>query len=88
MTPMTNSATPMDTNDATDDCDAAKNGSGCYDLAIRELRLNLIRAGKCGARLECPDEIQAAKDGGWYVDPVPHQVMCMSARCTCFSSCE
>lgn len=66
--------TPMDINDATDGYDAEKNGRDCYDLAVKEMRLNLIRAGKCGARLECPDEMQAAKEGGWYVEPVHHRV--------------
>ena len=64
----------MADNDGTDGYDAAKNCSGCYDLAIKEIRLNLIRAGKCGARKEFPDEMQAAKEGGWYVEPIPHRV--------------
>ena len=50
-----------------DGYDAADNGAKCYNLAIRMLRLEGIRAGKLSPRLDDPEEMEAAREAGFHV---------------------
>ena len=59
---------------ASGEYDAADNSAKCYALALKEIRLNLIRAGKAMPRADHPEEIQAAREGCLIVvDPVAHR---------------
>lgn len=50
-----------------DEYDAANNGEKCYSLAIRSIRLQKIRAGQLAPRVDDPEELEAAKEGGFQI---------------------
>lgn len=51
----------------TDNYDAADNGAKCYNLAILMIRLEKIRSGEVEPRLDDPEEVQAAREGGFQI---------------------
>lgn len=53
------------TND--DGYDATDNGTKCYGLALRELRLQGIRAGKYNPNPDDEEEMEAAREGGFQI---------------------
>lgn len=55
-----------------DGYDAADNGAKCYNLAIRMLRLEGIRAGKLSPRLDDQEEMEAAKQAGFQIVQAEH----------------
>ena len=54
------------TND-NDGYDADDNGTKCYGLALRELRLQGIRVGKYNPNPDDEEEMEAAREGGFQI---------------------
>jgi hypothetical protein len=50
------------------------NGFRCYSEAVREIRLQGIREGRFAPRMDDLEEVEAARIGGWIVDPIAHRV--------------
>ena len=63
----------MITND-NDDYNAEANAYGCWKLAIRELRLDEIRAGRATPRIDDAEEMEVAREAGFqFVDAQTHR---------------
>lgn len=54
------------------DYDAELNGAKCYNLAIRMIRMQKIRAGELTPRTDDPEEMEAAREGGFQIVQPEH----------------
>lgn len=57
----------MTATNVNDGYDADDNGTKCYGLALRELRLQGIRLGKYNPNPDDEEEMEAAREGGFQI---------------------
>lgn len=62
----------MTISNENDNYDAADNGAKCYNLAVRMIRLERIRSGKTEPNLSDPEEVEAAREGGFQIVQAEH----------------